>query len=645
MEEEVPLLLKALNLFHRFLNSWNMGRGVAGGRRRNVLRFLAGLGLGAAVAEVYERLYSIPSLERRFREEVGYWVGRYNSAKAELDNLAAQYNAAERRIEDLAAQQSSAEKKIEDLTLQVRGLDGLEMESDLAISFYQQQLDEAIKGLRNTVEKYRSILGEERVAFESSTLKVLEDLKVTREELRATNEKLLKLLPYFPLIKDLSWNPSKVVNDKVYSLNVSFEVISPLNTLKEVEVKLIPVQYSHLPREAFPQEEVKTVKLQPKRLEREMFSVDFDLKGGREYTIETVAKDVAGSFNTNKTKTPYIREFENLGEVLYDKGIIVGAVYYSLYPDPHPWEALEPMFVHPLLGKYDVRDPIAIARDIDWLTGHGVNCLFYNWGIWYSVTEKIHRNILTTTLHPLFNDIYFSISYETPERLNAAGVYRDPYGFFHVKSVDNLTVIEKDFEMIKELVEKPNFLRIDEKPVIDLYETKGIRGDVEHFINSIKNGIGKQVFLFSDHATPVALPPYKEFLEMAKLYDGWTLWAGGYFRDREYSLEYLENGLKGWRELAEENSKYFMPSFIPGFVDLRIPCIPYYRDPEDFGEAAQLALRYSFTPISSRYKRIIRIDTANEYGEGTAIGPTQEEKFAFLEKLRTTLLNYIFHKD
>mgnify|MGYP001095091950 CR=1 FL=1 len=202
------------------------GNGFGRGRR-GFLKFLTGLGLGAAGAEVYERLYSIPSLESRFREEVDYWVGRYNSANAELNNLATQLNAAERRIEDLVARHNAAQRRIEDLTLQVRSLGELEVESTSAISFYQQQLEEAIKGLKNTVEKYRSILGEERVAFETATLKVLEDLKVTREELRSTKERLLKLLPYFPLIRDLSWNPSRVVNDKVYSLNVSLEVISP----------------------------------------------------------------------------------------------------------------------------------------------------------------------------------------------------------------------------------------------------------------------------------------------------------------------------------------------------------------------------------------------------------------------------------
>ena len=30
------------------------------------------------------------------------------------------------------------------------------------------------------------------------------------------------------------------------------------------------------------------------------------------------------------------------------------------------------MAVHPIVGKYDVRDPTVIAKHIDWTTGHGI---------------------------------------------------------------------------------------------------------------------------------------------------------------------------------------------------------------------------------------------------------------------------------
>jgi hypothetical protein len=54
-----------------------------------------------------------------------------------------------------------------------------------------------------------------------------------------------------------------------------------------------------------------------------------------------------------EVKTPYIRQFENFGRALYEKGVIVATVYYPLYPNPHPWEWLKPMTVHPVYGDYN----------------------------------------------------------------------------------------------------------------------------------------------------------------------------------------------------------------------------------------------------------------------------------------------------
>jgi chromosome segregation ATPase len=252
---------------------------VAGNSRRGVLRFLAGVGVGAGIVEVYERLYNMPLLEERFRAEVSYWINEYNMARERLNQLEQEYNSAKETITNLTNEYNLVRERINQLQEQhnstletISSMDRLEKESNQAILHYRERMDEAIKALRNTVEKYRVILGDERVSFESSTLKVLEDLKLSQE-------KLLKLLPYFPLIRDLSWRPSRVVNDKIYDIRVELEVISPLNTLAEVEVSLIPVEYEYfitrygMRREdypkAFPPEETKTIKLKPAGLERE----------------------------------------------------------------------------------------------------------------------------------------------------------------------------------------------------------------------------------------------------------------------------------------------------------------------------------------------------------------------------------------
>jgi len=624
------------------------GNGFGKGRR-GFLKFLAGLGLGAAGVEVYERLYSIPSLERRFREELNYWVGRYNSAYAELNNLATQLNAAERRIEDLAAQHNAAQRKIEDLTLQIRRLDELEAESTSAISFYQQQLEEAIKGLRNTVEKYRSILGEERVAFESATLKVLEDLKITIEDLRSTNEKLLRLLPHFPLIKDLSWRPTKVVNDKIYDVNVSLEVISPLNSLIEVEVQLIPVEYTHLPMEAFPVEQVKTVKLNPKGSEKELFNATFtDLKGGREYIIKATARDTADSIREEKIKTPYIREFENIAPL---DNIIVMATYLLWYrADRSNWR--DGYKHQPLLGEYVSNDPLVMLKHIDWATGHGIDGFFVSWSGYESGDLKYFdsnlKMLLNTSLAP---QIKFAILYESVGRLV------DSHPGWNLDDERNVKILKGDLSYLAEnYFSNPSYLNVGDRPVVYFYEGKGVFANSLNSLQEklseirahIKTNYGFDIYWMNDHAHPLAEPSQKIFStellwgDVAKLFDGITTY-GGYSREHAYPEEkyisYLRQGFEKWYKFAEDYKLGFVPFALVGYDPRYVAwgnkeAIPIERDPGKFFKRLELASYYLGNV------RLLWVHEFNNFFEDTQIEPTLEEGFIFLKTLKKFLQNY-----
>jgi len=79
----------------------------AGKGRRGVLKFLAGLGLGAGVVEIYERLYGIPLVERRFRGEIDYWIGEYRSAEAEIRRLNDQLDGLTLRLNRIQSELSN----------------------------------------------------------------------------------------------------------------------------------------------------------------------------------------------------------------------------------------------------------------------------------------------------------------------------------------------------------------------------------------------------------------------------------------------------------------------------------------------------------------------------------------------------------
>jgi len=682
--------------------------------RRDLFKFLAGIGLGAVTIETYERLYHIPMLETMFRKELEYWINQYNTAreeverlieqqrkredeisslrsdltksKEELEHLIQQYNTTKEEVSRLSEKLKQSEEEINNLKEKasywetqynttkeevgrlnstINKIDELERESTSAIAYYRERMNEAIRKLKETIEKYRALLGGERVSFESSTVKILEDLKITQE-------KLQKVLPYFPLILKFYWKPTKIINDKIYDINVTFEVASPLNSLREVEVMLIPVEYRYFItkygmreedyNKVFPKEEVRSIKIKPRNLEREMFSVDLeDLKGGREYIVKARVEDVAGNEKTVEVRTPYVRQFENLGKELYEKGTIVAATYYPLYPNPHPWEWLEPMNVHPIYGKYNVTDPIIVAKTIDVFSGHGGNTLFLDYGIFQEdqLNEVILQNIKTILNYDIFRQIRFSIMYELPARARRAGlIINDQFIYNDETDFEKLKIILEDFRRLSTLFNNDNFLKLKGKPVIYIYEGQGVRGDVSKFFERIreciKSNTSLQPYIVVDYATPLSVPPWQPYptdperLERALNVEGWTAWWAGYYLDRperEYFNnfeDYVENGYKIWSMLSRENSRDFITSILPGWVDLRHPesHVPLPRDLDRFKKLIEIALSYSNSP-EGNFKKFIRIDTYNEWGESTGIEPTIEEGMSYLNTLKSVLIRYL----
>jgi hypothetical protein len=499
-------------------------------------------------------------------------------------------------------------------------------------------------------------------------------IEPTREEGFAYLEVLRSVLTNLtkdtspPIITSLNWTPTRVVLDKIYDINVTFTAIDNENPIAYAELRFIPVEYYYMIQKygmrledypkVFPSDKERVFVLTPTdgkfdELEEEFSVLITDIVGGREYRIVALVRDVAGNEKMIEIKTPYIRQFENLGKVLYERGMIVATTYYSLYPDPHPWSWLEPMAVHPLLGKYDVRDLIVIAKHIDWATGHGINTIVFSWGIFGDNNEankRAHENILNFLSNPLSSQVHFYLLYELPHRLYAAGIYADENGLFHLNESDSNKwgIIIDDFKLFNaDFFRRENYLKIDNKPVVYLYWSKALRGDVPAFLNRIRETSENSIFIICDYAEPGSATWIKEghplIEEYVKYFDGWSVWTAGWPDPHiqepveENFPFFLEKGYSVWRGLADKYNRYFIPSIIPGFINLRdksFPILP--RNLDMFNEELKIALRYA----SSINGKMIRIDTFNEFGEATGIEPTVEEGFTHLQILKSILESY-----
>jgi predicted nucleic acid-binding Zn-ribbon protein len=675
--------------------------------RRDLFKFLAGIGLGAVVIETYERLYHIPMLETMFRKELEYWINQYNTAKEEVGRLTEQLRKREGEISSLRSDLTKSKEELERLIQQynttkeeanrlseklkqskeeinnlrekasywetqynttreevgrlnstINKLDELERESTSAITYYRGRMDEAIRKLKETIEKYRVLLGDERVSFELYTVKLLEDLK-------STQEKLLRVLPYFPLILKFYWKPIKVINDKIYDINVTFEVTSPLNSLKEVEVMLIPLEYWYFITDygmreedyykVFPKEEIRSVKIKPLNLERVMFSVDFeDLKGGREYIVKARVKDVAGNEKIVEVKTPYIRQFENVAKT---DDITVAALYLLWWGKDNNWANYKGN-IFPLLGKYSSKDKIVINKHVDWATGHGIDVFLINWSGQDYQDDALKNYFLEADLVKR-GDIRFMILYESIHRL------KDSNPGWNLSDPENVQILDSDLSYLSQNYFKhPSYFKINDRPVLYLYEGKGIFGDVSQ-IGKLKEKFG--LFIISDHAHPLANPDdvfpqnnplavrwedaakqFDAILPGGGLYSGF-LWYRGYFSglpvenplDNNKWLEYKKIGNDKWSQFARMNNMLFFPSVTVGISyryapwgDSKWPRLE--RNPQQLKERLEFELEYL-----KKYPKILFINEFNNFFEESQLEPDSEYGFSLLQLIKDVLRRWM----
>jgi hypothetical protein len=583
--------------------------------KRRFLKLLGGGIVGFSVPmSIYEGLI-IPELQRRFIKELEYWMNEYKLADEKLKELQSKYESSKNTLTNLK-----------------------QFENELynQIKLYSQKKDEAINKIKETINKYEILLGGE-VNFEKNAVKILEDLKIKED-------KLLKSYKYLPAIVDLYWKPTKVVNDKIYDINVSFEVISPLNSLKEVEVMLIPLEYRYFItkygmreedyHKVFPKEEVRSVKIKPRNLEREMFSVDFeDLKGGREYIVKARVKDVAENEKIVEVKTPYIRQFENIAKM---DDIIVAVPYYLWYRrDFSNWK--DGHKYTPLLGEYRSDDSMVMSKHIDWATGYGINVFLISWS-GYESGNLNDENFKLLLKNPLSKDIKFAILYESIGRL------KNSNPGWNLSDPENVEILDRDFSYLsKNYFDHPSCFRVDGKPLVYFYEGKGIFGDVSQ-IKKIREKYS--IFLVSDHGHPLANPtdvfptghPQAVIWgEAAKMFNGITSWLGGYSPDGNYLDGSYENQLKigfsKWELWATENERKFIPSTTPEFDNRYVKwgnpnSIPLPRSAELFVKRLKIALNHIKT------SKLLMIGTWNDFFESTTLEPSTEYGFTYLELIK-----------
>jgi hypothetical protein len=173
------------------------------------------------------------------------------------------------------------------------------------------------------------------------------------------------VLPSLPLIFNLEWIPTREKLDKIYDINVTFTAKDDNTPIAYAELRFIPVEYHYMIEKygmrqedypkVFPPDNERIYVLTPvdgkfDSLEEKFVVSITNIIGGREYKIVVLIRDIAGNERTTEIKTPYIRQFENLGRINQLKTCVTMVPFGELFEGKW-WH---PTWHKPLLGKYSL---------------------------------------------------------------------------------------------------------------------------------------------------------------------------------------------------------------------------------------------------------------------------------------------------
>ena len=327
----------------------------------------------------------------------------------------------------------------------------------------------------------------------------------------------------------------------------------------------------------------------------------------------------------------------------------------------------------PLWGYYDESSPEVFDWQIKWALEHGINCFIH---CWYRNRENIGKPVTVEDLRlgHAIHEAFFNARYK--DMMKFAIMWECVWG----KAQDKNDLINNLLPFwVEQYFSKPNYLKIDGKPVLFVYNLKEMMKAIGGFdpakeaFDALREEIKKYGFdgihITANHqATKVdltnqwwdSLDTYKKMGMDSNFQYGWSI-AIEDLTDAEY-----ENYLKRGGYVPSD----FALKFFENQIDMRVKYDPDYTmyvassmlDSEPwfkvFGKSEKgPTLRYIFSipeyvehlkyvkktidslPETSVGKNILVLDNWNEWSEGHYIAPSLEHGFKKLQAIREIFTN------
>jgi hypothetical protein len=314
----------------------------------------------------------------------------------------------------------------------------------------------------------------------------------------------------------------------------------------------------------------------------------------------------------------------------------IGAYYFPFYDGPGPdgnWDngtlrskLSAPQM--PRLGAYRSRDETVIKQHLAWAEETGISFFALSWWGQNTLTDGVTRDYFAPYLVKTQSGFKFCILYMSPYLLR----------FTNFEIPLNLEAKNKLLAHFLYLAETyfahPNYLKIDNRPVVFLYLSRCFRGDVKETFNHLrtilKNKTTWDIYLVGDEI--FWTEPEKEHVAAFDAittyhmhgparYHGYPLQTG-FFKD-------LEEVFSKYQTVAQNQKVGFIPNVMPGFNDRGAraekghPILP--REIGLTTEKLGSFYRQNFSIAQKHLDpqlRIIMITSWNEWHEDTQIEPS-----------------------
>jgi hypothetical protein len=307
----------------------------------------------------------------------------------------------------------------------------------------------------------------------------------------------------------------------------------------------------------------------------------------------------------------------------------------------------------PRLGYYDVRRPATLSQHVAWAKAYGIDAFMVTWDGNPTKTFPL-SNEHTVTLfieNPNFLKIKFFFVYGVNTSLRKKDEVIDSPVDLNDSTRVNKFIADMKFAASK-YFNQPNYLKIQGKPVLYVWATGWLRGDLKKALAriraSVKSQCGINLYIIADEVGWGATAVYSRTRAWDAVMPYMMLKPQEPVRNYklESSIAEIASQYRNWKNICSDLGIGFVPGVFPGenargapwlYGDdgkLTVPVV--YRSPAAF-EKFILETK----PLTDAKLRLFYITSWNEWNEGTNIEPSTQFQFDYLNVVRKALKTFV----